>query len=148
VRPPLTLSSRAGSEAQANHSSRKQVIHLSDGSGAESQRVRFEFTHPTAESVFIAGTFNDWHPQTTRMIALGDGRWAKDLALPPGHYEYCLVVDGQWIPDPRAAETAHNPFGGISSIRRVTHARAARRSSAPKVGKQNPNPKPEHVMES
>jgi hypothetical protein len=53
------------------------------------------------------------------MIALDHGRWAKDLVLPPGHYEYCLVVDGQWRPDPRAQETVPNPFGGRNSIRRV-----------------------------
>ena len=53
------------------------------------------------------------------MIALGQGRWAKDLALPPGDYEYCLVVDGQWKPDPQATETIPNPFGGVNSVRKV-----------------------------
>ena len=53
------------------------------------------------------------------MIAVGQGRWAKDLALPPGDYEYRLVVDGQWLPDPQVAETVPNPFGGLNSIRRV-----------------------------
>ena len=32
----------------------------------------------------------------TPMISLGDGRWIKALALPPGTYEYRLVVDGEW----------------------------------------------------
>jgi 1,4-alpha-glucan branching enzyme len=82
-------------------------------------RVRFEFSSPAAESVFIAGTFNDWQPRVTPMIALGEGRWVKDLALPAGDYEYCLVVDGRWMPDPKATETAPNPFGGVNSIRRV-----------------------------
>lgn len=85
----------------------------------QSQRVHFEFNHPAAKSVFIAGTFNDWRPEATPMIFLEQGRWAKDLALPPGDYEYCLVVDGQWKPDPQAAETVANPFGGMNSIRRV-----------------------------
>jgi hypothetical protein len=31
------------------------------------------------------------------MILSRDGRWLKELALPPGAYEYCLVVDGQWL---------------------------------------------------
>ncbi len=85
----------------------------------QSQRVHFEFNYPAAEWVFIAGTFNDWQPNATPMIALGQGRWAKDLTLPPGDYEYCLVVDGQWTPDPLATETVPNPFGGVNSIRRV-----------------------------
>ena len=91
--------------------------------GTQSQRVHFEFNYPAAESVFIAGTFNDWRPDATPMIPLDQGRWAKDLALPPGDYEYCLVVDGQWKPDPQAAENVPNPFGGMNSIRRVGNGR-------------------------
>lgn len=83
------------------------------------KRIHFEFTSPTAGSVAIAGTFNEWKPNATPMIALGEGRWAKDLALPPGDYEYCLVVDGRWTPDPQAAETVPNPFGGVNSVRKV-----------------------------
>ena len=89
----------------------------------ESKRIHFEFTCPTAESVAIAGTFNEWQPNATPMIALGQGRWAKDLALPPGDYEYCLVVDGQWTPDPQATESVPNPFGGVNSVRKVGNGR-------------------------
>jgi 1,4-alpha-glucan branching enzyme len=85
----------------------------------KSKRIHFEFASPTAGSVAIAGTFNEWHPNATPMIALGQGRWAKDLALPPGDYEYCLVVDGQWTPDPQAEEAVPNPFGGVNSVCRV-----------------------------
>ena len=87
----------------------------------ESKRIHFEFASPNAESVAIAGTFNDWQPNATPMIALGQGRWAKDLTLPSGNYEYCLVVDGQWTPDPRVSETVPNPFGGVNSVRKVGH---------------------------
>jgi 1,4-alpha-glucan branching enzyme len=78
--------------------------------------VRFEFTHPTAVSVSIAGTFNDWQPEAKPMHPLGDGRWLKETVLPPGSYEYCLVVDGQWMPDPLARESVPNPFGGMNSL--------------------------------
>ncbi|MBI4325579.1 MAG: isoamylase early set domain-containing protein [Chloroflexi bacterium] len=90
-----------------------------NGGKPESKRIHCEFASPTAESVAIAGSFNDWQPNVTPMIALGQGRWAKDLALPPGDYEYCLVVDGQWMPDLQAAETVPNPFGGVNSVRKV-----------------------------
>jgi len=83
------------------------------------RRIHFEFTSPTAASVTIAGTFNEWRPNATPMIALGQGRWAKQLVLPPGDYEYCLVVDGVWMPDPQSAETVPNPFGGVNSVRKV-----------------------------
>ncbi len=86
------------------------------GRPARGQAVRFEFHHPTAQSVSVAGTFNEWRPGATAMISLGQGRWLKELILPPGRYEYRLVVDNEWIADPCASETAPNPFGGINSV--------------------------------
>jgi 1,4-alpha-glucan branching enzyme len=83
------------------------------------QRVHFDYVFPEAGRVALAGTFNDWRPEATRMIALGEGRWAKELLLPPGTYEYRVVVDGVWMPDPLAVETTPNPFGGVNSVRKV-----------------------------
>ena len=81
--------------------------------------VRFEFTHPTATTVSVAGTFNRWHPTTKSMHSSGAGHWSKEAFLLPGNYEYCLVVDGQWMPDPLAKETVSNPFGGRNSELKV-----------------------------
>jgi 1,4-alpha-glucan branching enzyme len=91
-------------------------MNKNKGGKHEVKRIHFEFTSSAAESVAIAGSFNDWQPNATPMIALGQGRWAKDLALPPGEYEYCLVVDGEWIADPLAKESVPNPFGGVNSV--------------------------------
>jgi 1,4-alpha-glucan branching enzyme len=98
---------------------RKSEKNKTTAKGQASQRVHVEFTRPTASSVAIAGTFNDWRPEATRMVAVGDGRWLKELVLAPGVYEYRLVVDGEWMPDPRASENAPNPFGGMNSVLRV-----------------------------
>jgi hypothetical protein len=81
--------------------------------------VRFEFMHPTATIVSVAGTFNDWHPTTKSMYPSGEGCWLKEAFLPPGNYEYCLVVDGRWMPDPLAKGHVPNPFGGWNSILKV-----------------------------
>jgi 1,4-alpha-glucan branching enzyme len=81
--------------------------------------VRFELTHPTAKTVCIAGSFNDWKPDAKPLHSSGVGNWWKETALAPGTYEYCLVVDGQWMPDPLAKETVANPFGGRNSVLRV-----------------------------
>lgn len=78
--------------------------------------ICLELTHPTAQLISVAGSFNDWHPAATPMIALGEGRWRKDLTLPPGRYEYRLVMDGQWADDPAAKETVPNPFGGVNAV--------------------------------
>ena len=87
--------------------------------------VRFEFTHPTATMVSVAGTFNDWHPTTRSMHPSGNGHWLKETTLAPGTYEYCLVVDGHWIPDPLAMETVPNPFGGRNSLLKVASSPGA-----------------------
>jgi len=81
--------------------------------------VRFEFTHPTATSVCVAGSFNQWNPEAKTLHATGAGHWMKDTALAPGSYEYCFVVDGAWMPDPLASETVTNPFGGRNSVLKV-----------------------------
>jgi 1,4-alpha-glucan branching enzyme len=81
--------------------------------------VRFEFTDKAAHSVFVAGSFNDWQPEAKELHPGGTGLWWKETPLKPGSYEYCFVVDGQWIPDPQAKETAPNPFGGKNSVLKV-----------------------------
>lgn len=81
--------------------------------------VHFEFTHPTAAAVFVAGAFNDWQPKAKPLHLTVDGRWLKDTVLSPGYYEYCFVVDGQWVADPLAKENVPNPYGGRNSVLRV-----------------------------
>jgi len=44
--------------------------------------VRFEFTHPMAVTVCIAGTFDYGRPESKPMHLLGDGRWLKESILP------------------------------------------------------------------
>jgi 1,4-alpha-glucan branching enzyme len=96
--------------------------------------VHFEYTNPAAESVCIAGTFNHWQPEAKALHSSGLGKWWKETALAPGTYEYCLVVDGKWIPDPDARETVPNPYGGRNSILKVaTSPEAAHLADAEEV---------------
>jgi 1,4-alpha-glucan branching enzyme len=88
--------------------------------GSKLVPVRFEFTHPTAKTVCLAGTFNHWQPESKTLHPSAVGHWFKETVLAPGKYEYSLVVDGQWMPDPRARETVPNPFGGRNSVLTVT----------------------------
>lgn len=80
------------------------------------QVVQIKFHREQAQAVFIAGTFNDWHPTVTPMISLGDGKWAKELSLPPGRYEYRFVVDGEWTSDPAATDYVPNSHGSSNSV--------------------------------
>ena len=88
--------------------------------------AEFVFTHPSATAVGIAGSFNDWRPQATPMVLVGQGRWMKRLLLPPGVYQYRIVADGEWVPDPLDSETTPNPFGGVNSIVSVPPQAAGR----------------------
>ena len=81
--------------------------------------VCFEFTHPTARAVSVAGTFNQWQPEAKTLHPSGGGRWLKETALAPGSYEYCFVVDGQWMADPLSKKTVSNPYGGRNSVLEV-----------------------------
>jgi 1,4-alpha-glucan branching enzyme len=100
------------------------------------QVVDVRFRDPVATTVAIAGTFNDWRPGATPMISMGDGRWLKKLVLPPGRYEYRLVVDGEWIADPLAPETAPNPFGGFNSVLRASQNGGALSEPSPSRGRR------------
>ncbi len=90
--------------------------------------VRFEFRDPTALSVAVAGTFNDWDPKKHTLQHNGDGVWFREAKLHPGQHEYCMVVDGHWMPDPVAQESRPNPFGGRNSVLMVS---ASRNGSSP-----------------
>src|SRR5215469_14063725 len=91
---------RHGLATQDSKDNMKKQMKHQNGNGQTARRIRIEFTHRTASEVAIAGTFNDWRPDATQMVALGGGRWLKELALSPGVYEYRLVVDGAWMADP------------------------------------------------
>jgi 1,4-alpha-glucan branching enzyme len=93
--------------------------------GTQLMPIRFEFTHPTAKTVCVAGTFNQWQPEAKTLHSSGVGHWWKETSLAPGTYEYCLVVDGHWMPDPLARESVPNPFGGRNSILKVASSPAA-----------------------
>jgi len=90
--------------------------------------VRFSFVKPDADEVFVAGSFNNWNPTTTRLNPAGHGRWVTELVLPPGRYEYQFVADGRWMPD-FSREVVINPFGQFNSVL-VVPRRETRKSPA------------------
>ena len=79
--------------------------------------VAFVTLYPRAESVQIAGDFNNWQPSKTPLQKIGEsGVWQTKLKLPKGKYRYRLVVDGHWQQDPYNERTELNPFGGFNSV--------------------------------
>jgi 1,4-alpha-glucan branching enzyme len=82
--------------------------------------VQLELLRPGARRVYVAGSFNDWKPDSTPLASAGNGRWVGKLDVRPGRYEYLFVVDGQWLPDPKAPESVQNPYGGRNSVLTVS----------------------------
>jgi chromosome partitioning protein len=82
--------------------------------------VMFVSLYPHAKEVYIAGDFNSWHPGKTQMQKVGNsGIWQTKLQLPPGKYQYRLVVDGRWQQDPYNETTQMNPYGELNSVLEV-----------------------------
>jgi len=79
--------------------------------------VVFVTLYPRANSVQLAGDFNNWQPTATPMERVGDsGVWQAKIKLPNGTYRYRLVVDGQWQQDPYNERTEVNPYGDLNSV--------------------------------
>lgn len=81
--------------------------------------VTVEISWPGAQDVYVAGSFNDWQPDSTPMSEVEGGLWRKELNLKPGCYEYRFVVDGNWVDDPKAMEWIPNEFGTANAVLRV-----------------------------
>ena len=74
-------------------------------------------------------SFNDWNAEAKPMHPMGGGHWLKETALPPGTYEYCLVVDGQWLADPLARGAGVRSSAAVMAMRNNEHTPEARATS-------------------
>ena len=79
--------------------------------------VRLVVVQPDAQTVQVAGDFNEWNPARTPLEPTGTGAWTVTLPLEPGRYKYKFVVDGQmWLADPFAAEQDDDGFGSQNAV--------------------------------
>lgn len=92
------------------------VLTAADHSGPV--MVRFVFLAPNAQSVAVAGDFNNWSVSHTMMRRVSPaGLWSVDVPLHPGRYTYTFVVDGtHWLADPAAPRELADDFGAPSSV--------------------------------
>jgi 1,4-alpha-glucan branching enzyme len=79
--------------------------------------VRFSLEQPSAEAVFVAGTFNGWsatsHPMTRDAARR---RWTAVVPLPPGEHLFMYVVDGTWVTPPQADDFTDDGFGARNGV--------------------------------
>jgi chromosome partitioning protein len=80
-------------------------------------QVEFVALYPQAQTVQLAGDFNNWQPEHSPLDLMDhNGRWKVSLPLPSGRYHYRYVVDGHWQQDPYNEETERNPYGELNSV--------------------------------
>ena len=80
------------------------------------QKVTFTYSAPEAKAVLLAGDFTGWDQAPLTMKKDKRGVWKKAVSLPPGRYEYRLIVDGQWRDDPQCPNRQANQFGGENCV--------------------------------
>jgi len=87
--------------------------------------VQFVFTAPRTTRVSLVGDFNDWDTNRTPLTYDGNvGVWTVTLPLSAGRHLYAFVVDGSWIPDPRAPLAPDGGFGHANSVKIVGGSRS------------------------
>ena len=79
------------------------------------KRVKFELQAKKNDTVYLAGSFNDWNP-TKNQLKFKDGAFATSVLLPPGRYEYKFVVNDTWCIDPESDEWTPNNMGSLNSV--------------------------------
>lgn len=78
--------------------------------------VRFVGRFPGARAVRVTGSFTGWKSEGEPLTPKDNGEWEAVLPVPSGRYEYCFIVDGDWLPDAQNAEAVPNDFGGVNSL--------------------------------
>ena len=77
----------------------------------------FEYFDPEADSVHIAGDFNEWLiDDRSKLKNSNDGRWKKKYKLEHGHYRYKFVVDGKWTLDKNNPNIESDEVGITNSV--------------------------------
>ena len=92
-------------------------------SGAQQQKVVLTFRGYEGKQLQIAGEFNKWVPDQNVTTRRKKDTLQKILHIPPGTYQYRLIVDGEWRDDPTNPERIANDVGGHNSLLRVMEER-------------------------
>jgi 1,4-alpha-glucan branching enzyme len=108
-RPTRSATARNLNETSAGKSAGRTLIEL--------KRTEFHLSAPFAKSVKLAADFTDWEKFPLDLIKSEDGVWHTIVPLPPGHYSYRFIVDGEWWDDPSPIrQLQHNPFGTANTM--------------------------------
>lgn len=84
--------------------------------------VEFVYENPSAKSVFVSGSFNDWNSSRDALSKDKKGVWRATLPLKTGTHQYKFVVDGNWMIDPSNPQISDDGYGGKNSVLEVAAA--------------------------
>ena len=87
----------------------------------EGKKIVFFYHDDTAQTVSLAGDFNDWKAGETNFAECADGIWRAEIpCLPGGKYLYKFVVNGnRWIEDASNGLKEADEFDGFNSILQI-----------------------------
>jgi 1,4-alpha-glucan branching enzyme len=80
--------------------------------------VRFTYFAPTANTVYVVGSFNGWVKGATLMKREGQtGVWIAEVMLLPGEHTFMYLVDGkEWVAPPLAEDFVTDGFGQTNGV--------------------------------
>ena len=84
--------------------------------GKKTKKIKFTLEAPEAQSVFLAGNFNNWSIDSHPLRKNVKGEWHASVNLTPGKYEYRFLVDGEWWNDPLCTTFAPNQYGSENCV--------------------------------
>ena len=84
----------------------------------ENGRLMFVFHDYSANSVSVAGDFNDWNHVATPLKRHASGLWFTEIVTPrAGRVEYKFIINGQrWLEDPSNGMKTPDNYGGLNSV--------------------------------
>ena len=84
----------------------------------EGDRLVFFYINDEAQSVSLAGDFNDWDPDRASFSRDKKGVWRAEVETPPpGRYNYKFVINGRrWVEDPSNGLKEPDDHGGLNSV--------------------------------
>jgi hypothetical protein len=76
--------------------------------------LSFRYQAPSRESIYVAGSFNNWDPFMYELQEQTPGNYVLTLFLPPGVYQYAFFYRGERILDPNNRDRVYRDGRPVS----------------------------------
>jgi 1,4-alpha-glucan branching enzyme len=115
--PPLRQAPADNTENRTDVKTARERLRAVYGVRCTRQGVAFVQPAEPEQKIFVAGDFNHWSPSATRLHYDGQIGVAYTIVpIPPGRYQYRLIIDGAWQADPYNNQQQHNDYGEPNSV--------------------------------